>query len=189
MNPIRVEAAIVEPVSLAEMRGFLRLDPDDGGAEDALVERLIAAARAQVEAAARRILVPGRYRLMLTAWPADGRMPLPLSPLVAVARAGLVDAAGTVTDLAPGLVRLGPDPVEAPGLVIDPAVPALDRRAALIEVDAGYGGAGPPLPPPLAQAIRLLVAHAFEHRGDGAGDGSPPPDVADLVAPLRRLRL
>ncbi|MFD1283260.1 head-tail connector protein, partial [Methylobacterium goesingense] len=92
MNPIRVEAAIVEPVSLAEMRGFLRLDPDDGGAEDALVERLIAAARAQVEAAARRILVPGRYRLMLTAWPADGRMPLPLSPLVAVARAGLVDA-------------------------------------------------------------------------------------------------
>ena len=72
---------------------------------------------------------------------------------------------------------------------IDPAVPALDRRAALIEVDAGYGGAGPPLPPALAQAIRLLVAHAFEHRGDGAGDDVPPPALAALVAPLRRLRL
>ncbi|MGU3361110.1 hypothetical protein ACLBWX_12315 [Methylobacterium sp. M6A4_1b] len=189
MTPIRVDSAIVEPVTLAEMRGYLRLDPDDGGAENALVERLIAAARTQVEVAARRILVPGRYRLTLTAWPGDGRLPLPLSPLVAVARAGLVDAGGTVTDLAAGLVRLGEDGLEAPALVIDPAVPALHRRAALIEVDAGYGGAGPPLPPPLAQAIRLLVAHAFEHRGDGSGDDVPPPALAALVTPLRRMRL
>jgi uncharacterized phiE125 gp8 family phage protein len=189
MTPIRVDSALVEPVTLAEMRGVLRLDPDDGGAEDALVQRLIAAARAQVEAATRRILVPGRYRLMLTAWPGDGRLPLPLSPLVAVARAGLVDAGGTVTDLAAGLVRLGEDGIEAPGLLIDPAVPALDRRAALIEVDAGHGGAGPPVPPDLAQAVRLLVAHAFEHRGDGAGDAVPPPALAGLVAPLRRMRL
>jgi uncharacterized phiE125 gp8 family phage protein len=189
MTPIRVDSAFVEPVTLAEMRGVLRLDPDDGGTEDPLVERLIAAARAQVEAASRRILAPGRYRLMLTAWPAGGWLPLPLSPLVAVARAGLVDPGGTVTDLSAGLVRLGPDGSEAPGLVVDPAVPALDRRAALIEVDAGYGGAGPPIPPALAQAIRLLVAHAFEHRGDGPGDDVPPPALAALVAPLRRLRL
>jgi len=189
MTPIRVDTAIVEPVTLAEMRGFLRLDPADGGAEDALVERLIAAARAQVEVAARRILVPGRYRLMLTAWPRDGWIPLPLSPLVALVRAGLVDASGVVTDLASGLVRLGPDGIEAPGLVIDPAVPMLDRRAALIEVEAGHGGAGPPVPPALTQAVRLLVAHAFEHRGDAPGAGIPPPAVAALVEPLRRMRL
>lgn len=189
MTPIRVDAAIVEPVTLAEMRGYLRLDPDDGGAENALVESLIASARAQVELAVRRILVPGRYRLMLTAWPRDGRLPLPLSPVVAVARAGLVDGAGLVIDLAPGLVRVGADPIEAPGLIIDPAVPALNERAALIEVDAGHGGAGPPIPPGLVQAIRLLVAHAFEHRGDGPGDGSPPPAIAALIDPLRRLRL
>ncbi|MDB5645188.1 hypothetical protein [Methylobacterium sp.] len=187
MTPIRVDAAIVEPVTLAEMRGHLRLDPDDGGAEHALVERLITAARAQVEVAARCILVPGRYRLMLTAWPRDGRVPLPLSPLVAVGRAGLVDAGGVVTDLAPGLVRLGEDTREAPGLVIDPAAPSLLNRAALIEVEAGHGGAGPPVPPALAQAIRLLVAHGFEHRGDAPGP--PPPAVATLVEPLRRLRL
>lgn len=186
MTPIRLDGPIVEPVTLAEMRGHLRLDPDDGGAEDALVERLIASARAGVEVAVRRILVPGRYRMMLTAWPRDGWVPLPLSPLLAVARAGLVDEAGAVTDLAPGLVRLGADPREFPGLVIDPMVPPLLRRAALIEVDAGHGGAGPPVPPVLAQAVRLLVAHAFEHRGDTA---SPRPGVAALIAPLRRLRL
>ena len=174
MTPIRVDAADVEPVTLAEMRGYLRLDPDDAGAENALVERLIAAARAQVEVAARRILVPGRYRLMLTAWPRHGWLPLPLSPLLAVARAGLVDDAGAVTDL-------------APGLVVEAGVPPLLRRAALIEVDAGHGGAGPPVPPALVQAIRLLVAHAFEHRGDTSVP--PPPGVASLVEPLRRLRL
>ncbi len=186
MTPIRVAGPTVEPVSLAEMRAYLRLDSDDGGAEDALIGALLASARATIEAATRRLLAPGRYRIVLTAWPADGFLPLPLSPLVAVARAGLVDAQGDVTDLAPGLVRLGPDPVEAPGLRVPPDAPSLRARAALVEVSAGYGGDGPPIPPALAQAIRLLAAHGFEHRGDTA---APPPPVAALVEPLRRLRL
>lgn len=189
MIPIRVEGASVEPVTLAEMRGYLRLDPEDGGAEDALVAQLIASARAEVELATRRILVPGRYRLTLSAWPPGGWLPLPLSPLVAVARAGLVDGGGVVDDFPAGFVRLGADTGEAPGLVIDPAVPAPDGRTILIEVEAGHGGAGPPAPPALVQAIRLRVAHAFEHRGDGPGDDPPPPAIAGLVAPLRRLRL
>ncbi|KQT19997.1 hypothetical protein ASG40_04160 [Methylobacterium sp. Leaf399] len=189
MTPIRLDEDIVEPVSLAEMRLHLRLDPDDGGAEDGLVAALIAAARASVEAETRRVLAPGRYRVMLTAWPPDGRVPLPLSPLVALARAGTVDGDGTVTPLAPGLVRLGDDPVEAPGLVVSAAVPELSRRVALIEVEAGHGGAGPPVPAPLTQAIRLLVAHGFERRGDEAGQEPRPPAVAALIAPWRRLRL
>lgn len=186
MTPIRVAGPTVEPVSLAEMRAYLRLDSDAGGAEDALIGHLLAAARAGVEAATRRLLAPGRYRLMLTAWPTRGIVPVPLSPLLAVERVGLVDARGAVTDLPPGLVRLGPDPVEAPALHIDPAAPPLDARAALVEVSAGYGGDGLPVPPALAQAIRLLAAHGFEHRGDTA---APPPAVAALVEPLRRLRL
>jgi uncharacterized phiE125 gp8 family phage protein len=186
MTPIRLDEPIVEPVTLAEMRGHLRLDPDDGGAEDALVGALISAARATIEAATRRILVPGRYRVTLTAWPADGWVPLPLSPLVSLAEAGTIDAAGTVTPLAPGLVRLGDDPIEAPGLVVAPSVPALAGRAARIEVVAGFGGGSPP-PAPLVGAIRLLVAHGFEQRGDTPD--ALPPTVAALIAPWRRLRL
>ena len=187
MTPIRLDETIVEPVTLAEMRSDLRLDPDDGGAEDALVATLIASARATVEAASRRILVPGRYRIVLTAWPADGRVPLSLSPLVSLAQAGTVDGAGAVTPLAPGLVRLGDDPIEVPGLVVSPSVPALAGRAALIEVVAGHGGGGPALPAPLVQAIRLLVAHGFEQRGDTPDP--LPPTVAALIAPWRRMRL
>ena len=51
MTPIRVEETGVEPLSLPEMRAYLRLSSDET-AEDALIARLITAARAAVEAAA-----------------------------------------------------------------------------------------------------------------------------------------
>ncbi|WP_336487297.1 head-tail connector protein [Methylobacterium nigriterrae] len=187
-SPIRVEAPGVEPVSLAEMRAYLRLDPDDGGAEDALLAALVAAARAALERETRRILVPGRFRLTLAAWPPGGRLPLPLCPVTALLRAGLAGPDGALEELAPGLVRLGGDAFEAPCLLVDPAVPRLDGHRAIVEVAAGFGGDGPALPEPLGLAIRRLAAGWFEHRGDEPG-GAVPPDVAALAAPFRRLHL
>lgn len=190
MTPIRIDGPGVEPVSLSEMRGYLRLDPDDTS-EDALVQNLVTAARAAVEVETRRVLVPGRFRLMLTAWPADGVLPVPLSPLGSVEHAGLVDAQGVVEEIDLSLFRVGPDPWEAPCLIIEPSVPLLLRKAALIEVSAGCGGGGPPVPAPLAQAIRMSVAEWFEHRGD-AVPGAPrvlPPTVPGLIGPHRLMRL
>ena len=186
MIPLRIDAAAVEPVSVAELRAYLRFDSDDQGAEDALLQALIVAVRASLEIETRRILVPGRYRIALAAWPPDGQLPLPLSPLVAVTRAGLAGAGG-VADLAAGLVRTGPDPIEAPCLLIDPAVPDPAGRTILIEVAGGFGGDGPPLPAPLRLAILRLAAARYEHRGDEA-DGLRT-DTADLAAPYRRMRL
>ncbi|MGH1571431.1 head-tail connector protein [Methylobacterium sp. P31] len=187
MIPLRTDAAAVEPVSVAELRAYLRLDPDDGGAEDGLLQALITAVRASLEIETRRILVPGRYRIALAAWPADGRVPLPLSPLVAPVRAGFAEATGSVTDLAADLVRLGPDPIEAPCLLVDSAAPDPAGRTILIEVAAGFGGDGPPLPAALRLAILRLAAARYEHRGDEP-DGART-DAADLAAPFRRMRL
>ncbi|MDP4021415.1 hypothetical protein Q8W71_02175 [Methylobacterium sp. NEAU 140] len=187
MIPIRADTAIVEPVSVADLRGYLRLDPDDGGAEDALLASLIAAARASLEIEARRVLVPGRYRIALAAWPRDGRLPLPVSPLVALVRAGFTDTGGAVTELAPDLVRLGPDRIEAPALLVDPAAPEPSGRTILIEVTAGFGGDGPPLPAPLRLAVLRLAAARYEHRGDEPDAAGP--DAAALAAPFRRMRL
>ena len=186
MIPIRADGAVVEPVSVAELRAYLRLDSEDGGTEDDLLAALITAARASLEIEARRILVPGRYRIALHAWPANGELGLPLSPLVTLIRAGLSDAKG-VTELAASLVRLGPDPVEAPGLLIDPGVPDPAGRTILIEVAAGFGGDGPPLPAPLRLAILRLAAARYEHRGDEPD--AARTDAADLAAPFRRMRL
>ena len=184
MIPLRIDAAAVEPVSVADLRGYLRVDSDDGGTEDGLLQALITAVRASLEIETRRILVPGRYRIALPGWPPGGRLPLPLSPLVALVRAGFAAADGSVAVLAEGLVRLGPDPEEAPCLLVDPEAPDPAGRTILIEVAAGYGGDGPPLPPPLRLAILRLAAARYEHRGD-----EPDADAADLAAPFRRMRL
>ncbi|WP_438345288.1 head-tail connector protein [Methylorubrum populi] len=191
MIPIRVEETGVEPVSVAEMRAYLRLASDES-AEDALIAHLIPAARAAVEAQARRLLRPARFRVALAAWPRLGLLPLPLSPLVAVLRAGLVDARGTLTQIDPGPVRIGPDPWEAPCLSFGPDLPPLGAASALIEVSAGCGGDGPPIPEPLVQALRLTIADWFENRGDAGGTGPPralPPEAAGLTAACRRMRL
>lgn len=189
MVPIRLAELGVEPVSLAEMRLHLRLDPDDLD-EDALVERLIAASRAAIEVATRRLLRPARFRVVLNAWPSDGILPLGLSPLVSLNEASLVDAEGVIEELDPALFRLGPDPWEAPCLIVSPQAPLLLGRTVLIEVTAGCGGNGPPAPAPLLQAIRMSVATWFENRGDvPAGSLAPPPEIAGLIGPHRHLRL
>lgn len=186
MIPIRVEAPIVEPVSVAELQAYLRLDPDDTS-EDALLGALVAAARASLEIECRRLLVPGRYRIALLAWPRGGLLPVPLSPLVSVEVAGLVDGAGTLVPIDPGLVTLGPDPIETPCLRIAPDAPAPMGRSILIEVGAGFGGDGPVLPAPLRLAMLRLAAARYEHRGDEAEPALP--DASQLAAPFRRLRL
>lgn len=187
MMPIRVAGAAVEPVTLAELRGYLRLDPDDGGVEDALLLDLIAAARAGLEAETRRILVPGTWRVVLGGRPRDGLVPLPLSPLVALVRAGFCEADGSVVPFAPGLVALEPDRIEAPCLSIASTLPEAAGRSLLIEVAAGYGGGGPALPPPLRLAVLRCAAARYEHRGDESVPVRPDP--AALAAPFRRLRL
>jgi uncharacterized phiE125 gp8 family phage protein len=186
MIPLRIEGVPVEPVGVPELRAYLRFASDEESAEEGLLLALITAARVTLEIETRRILVPSRYRIALPAWPADGQLPLPLSPLVALVRAGLADPGG-VTDLAAGLVRLGPDPIEAPALRVDPAAPDPAGRTILIEVAAGYGGDGPPLPAPLRLAILRLAAARYEHRGDEPD--AARTDAADLAAPFRRMRL
>ena len=45
------------------------------------------------------------------------------------------------------------------------------------------------MPASLRLAIKILVAHWFENRGDLAGEQILPPEAFALVAPFRRARL
>jgi len=185
-QPLGVPAA--EPLTLADLKAWLRLDGSD---EDDLLASVLSAARLAVEEAAGQPLVTQDWRLVLDAWPPDGILTLPLAPVQAVTAMRVRDATGGATVLPANawLLDAAGDP---PRLALSGSPPVPGRRLGGIEVDltAGYG---PPaaVPEPLRMAVRLTAARLFEHRGDGPDEtgAAVPPVAAALIAPFRRVRL
>jgi uncharacterized phiE125 gp8 family phage protein len=188
MIPIFVSGPAVEPITLAEMKAYLRVDDNDA-AQDDLISGLIKAARLMVEAASRRILIEQSWRVVLDRWPRDGAILLPLAPLIVVDAIRISDAGGTASDL--------PDDAFAVDVLSDP--PRIDvpgapesgkpRHGISIELRAGYGTQPEAVPATLKLAIRILVAHWFENRGEVVGEQILPPEALALVAPFQRARL
>jgi uncharacterized phiE125 gp8 family phage protein len=168
MTPIALDGPAVEPVTLAEMRAFLRVDDE---AQDDVILALIAAARVTLEAATRLAFVAQGWRLRLD-WVVGRPVPLPVAPILAI-EAVRLDGAPLATNLY--RLEVG-DPAR---LVLDASVPGpLDPRAALeIDVRLGFGPAAEDVPAPLRLALRRLVARWYENRGDG-----PPAGGSDLRA-------
>ncbi len=187
MVPIALNGPAVEPVSVPEMRGYLRLDHED---EDALIAGLIKAGRLLVEAASRRILVESRWRLVLDRWPPGRVLRLPLSPLIALERVELRDELGAWNDLDLALFDASPE-ADPPRIRVAAAVPepGQPHGGIAIELKAGFGPTAQAIPEPLRQAVRMLVARWFENRGDLAGPQALPADVQALLLPFQRARL
>jgi len=185
-QPLGAPAA--EPVTLADLKAWLRLDGSD---EDDLLVALLAAARLAVEEAAGRRLVTQDWRLVRDTWPPDGVLTLPLAPVQAVSAVRVRDAAGGATVL-PASAWVLDSASDPPRLALLEAPPIPGRRLGGIEVDlsAGYGPPGA-VPEPLRMAVRLTAARLFEHRGDGpdVNVAALPPAAAALIAPFRRGRL
>jgi len=186
MNAVLVAGPAVEPIGLDEMRAFLRLDDS---AQDDLVASLIKATRHCVEASSGRLLIAQTWRLALDRWPESPAVSLPLSPLIAIETIRVFNGTGTAEILASALYRLDAA-ADPPRVIIDAVAPAPGRSLHGIELDlrVGYGATADAVPAPLRQAIRMLAARWFEHRGDET-DIQLPPDLLALIAPFRRPRL
>ena len=187
MHAIALAGPAVEPIPLAEMRAYLRLDGTD---EDALVAGLVAAARLAIEGATRLALTAQTWRLRLDRWPADGVVSLPFAPILSVDAVRLVPRSGAAVSFGSDLYRidLAGDPAR---LLLDLAT-ARPQLADGLEIDltAGFGPGPASVPEPLRLAIRRLVARWFENRGDGVAPAGPlEPDIAALIAPFARPRL
>ena len=189
MTPVLLAGPALEPLTLDETRLWLRLDSGD---EDELVLALIRAARSAVEQATRRALMSQAWRLRLDRWPAEACVRLPLSPILSLDAVRVFDAAG-----APALADLQGfhiDQSRGARLVCDVAPPAPGRIANGIEIDvtAGFGATPQNVPEPLRIAMRLLVAHWFERRGDALHEDRVahlPAGVAAACMPWRAARL
>ncbi|MDB5512496.1 MAG: uncharacterized protein JWR08_1979 [Enterovirga sp.] len=189
MNPILVAGPAVEAVSLVDLKAHLRLDGTD---EDGPLLGLLVAARRCLEAATRLAFVAQTWRLHLDAWPPQGRLALPVAPVLAVAAIRVNPASGPAVTVAPDTYGL--DAARDPAaLVLDGTVPApgLPRGGIEIDLSCGFGPEAASVPAPLGLAIKLLAARWYSHRGDGdglLGEGLPP-DVRSLIAPFVRPRL
>ena len=191
MTSALITPPALEPVALADARAHLRLDTDD---DDELITAAIAAARVHVEAMTRRCLIEQGWRVYLDRWPKRRIVTLAPAPLVSVEAVTVYDANGDPSVVAAEDYEV--DTVAVPGrLVLSGSAPvAVGRAVNGIEIDltAGYGPSSIDVPAPLRQAIMMLVAHWYEHRGAVGHDmaGTVPPLGFDaLIAPYRILSL
>jgi uncharacterized phiE125 gp8 family phage protein len=191
MPSILLAGPAAEPITLTQAKQFLRVEHDD---DDDVITALIAGARIHVETQARRALITQSWRLVRDVWPATGRLALLPVPVKTLDALRVYRSDGTT--LALDLAGFTLDKSDAPARLsfVHGAPPAPERPIAGIEIDitCGYGDAGPDVPEPLRQAIRILVAHWYENRGIiGASDEVAvlPQSASALIAPYRVLSL
>lgn len=158
----------VGAVSLAAAKTFLRVD---GDAEDMLISDLIDTAARHIEGVCALSLITRPQRLRRPVEGGEVRLHrYPVSSVEAVRLEGATIAVSTNLHARPAIL----------------SVP----RAGLLEIDftAGFGIDPADIPTPLRQALLLLIAHLYEHRGDSAAPPVPMM-VEALIAPYRGLRL
>ncbi|WP_156679432.1 head-tail connector protein [Sphingomonas profundi] len=167
-------------VSVEDAKAYLRIE---GGDEDALIGRLIAAAGGYCEQFIGQVAV-ARDLTETVAATGDWRR-LKAAPVRAITAVQGLPPAGMPFAL----------PVASYAIDIDPAGDGwvrIDRAAgvsrAIVSVQAGIAADAAGLPEPLAQGMLRLVAHLYAHRDAADGEG-PPAAVAALWRPWRRMRL
>ncbi len=187
MIPLLVDGPQLEPVSLAEAKGWLRVEGSD---EDSLIQALIIAARLMVESEIGLVLLAQNWRFVGDTWPSSEAIPVPIGRVIAVTGARVFAANGMPQALnADNFEILKGEERDA---VLPVTRPAPGRARGGIEIDLrlGFGEFAAQVPEPLRLAMRQLIALWFENRGDATiiERGLPAP-VRALLKPFRRLRL
>jgi uncharacterized phiE125 gp8 family phage protein len=172
-----------EPVTLADAKAHLKLDTAD---EDALVTSLITAARARAEWHTGRALVTQSWVLKLDTFPASLIAEIPLPPLQSVTEIAFTTPDGLRSVQPPASNRV--DTASQPGRVIFSQAPQQLRASDAVEIafTAGYGAAAA-VPQAIRQAILIIVADLYSHRGDE--DAICGPQAQTLLAPYRVFKL
>ena len=123
MNMILLTGPSLEPVTLAEMKLWLKID---GSEDDNVINALIVSARLSVEAVTKRILITQSWRVVLDEWRQGGLIRLPTGPLQSVTAARVYDAAGAATSV-PVSTFLVDNSSRSPRLIVTGPVPSPGR--------------------------------------------------------------
>lgn len=169
----------LEPLTISEASAHLRVDSN---AQEGLLLGYIASARQWCEVYTGRCFANQTWR---QSW--DGFLPvfrLFKAPLVSVSAITYVDTAGTTQTLGASAYQVDAES-EPPRIV--PAYgqswPSCRDQLNAVQITfvAGYGSM--PVPPPIRQAMRLLVGHMYENR-EAVAVGAQPSELPLGVEPL-----
>ncbi len=155
-----LESPTALPVSLNKVKKYLRIDHDE---DDAQLKLLISAATSLVEQETGRSLLLKTWQLRSSGQETpEGltRLTLSFPPLVSVQSVGTVVGATKITPLKRYVV-------EWERTIPAVLLPASGRTFEVV-YKAGYGEKPSDIPPPLRQAIMMLVAEMYEHRSSTA---------------------
>jgi len=163
MNLSLITAAESEPVSLVEAKLHLRVDHSD---EDALINRLIVAAREMAEDATWRALITSTWELRMDTFP---QMPLrlPKAPLQSISSIKYVNEDGDESTVATTVYDV--ETQNEPGFIFFkpnqdwPSVTLYPYGGVRIQFVAGYADADA-VPSKVKAAILLAVGHLYENR-------------------------
>lgn len=188
MSQFLLEGPSQEPVSIADAKHWLRVEHAQ---DNDLIGALIVSARMLVEQTTRVLLLSQRWRITCVAALAGDGIELPLAPILSVDQVRLQPLAGASFTLDAASWRLDRAGDVARLELLSLTAATFDARIE-IDVTAGFGSSAADVPSPLIQAVRMLVARWYDHRGDASivrEAAVAPHDVMALLAPYRRMRL
>lgn len=185
MSLTLVTGPTTEPVTLAEVKEQLRLDVDE---DDALLRRLMLAARVWVEGQTKRALVSQTWDQKIDYdWPYRFNLPyirFEKNPVQSVSSITYVDGSSPNPTLASAnyiaITREHGSYVAPAYGVTWPNVRTIPE-AITVRFIAGYTS----VPEPLKHAILLLVAHWYENREVMGSETEIPYAVEAMISPYR----
>jgi uncharacterized phiE125 gp8 family phage protein len=181
----------LEPVSLAEVRAHMIIDDSIGTDDDDVITGLIVAARIHVEKVTGKAMITRTMAMVLNHWPVTagqvyapgGTLEIKRGPFQSVTKVETFNEDGDATVWAAD--NYYSNPSNGRGVLCPKGqsyFPTPTRAVAGIRVEftAGYGGASD-VPESLTLAVKMLVAHWYEHREAVAVDKDARPTVSHGV--------
>ena len=136
--------------------------------DDTYIATLILSATQVIEAETRRALINRSFAYQLEAFPADGEIILPRSPLSSVTSVTYTDAAGATQTLASSVYHTysvnGVGRVVLKSTSSWPTTLGTDALDVTVNFVAGYGADASSVPNALKHAVLLQATHMYENR-------------------------
>jgi len=209
VNTLLVTAPSVEPVTMQQVRDYIKQDDNN---EDAFISELIVSSRRMCERFTRRALITQTWKLFLDNWPSfnsshdwwDGTrqgadiphnrdsIDLPQAPLQSITSITTYDDADVATVWASSNYFV--DSVSEPGRIVvrsGSSWPTTARVANGIEIVfvCGYGIAPQDVPQELRDGMLKLISKMFQCRGDSVEKAASESEAEMLWSSYRIITL